>query len=754
MPPLTPEQERERLELIQEQNKAAKELASTYEKMAKTAGGLNAEEKEILDISKKISKVASEVEKSTNKRLDKTSSIKDLNKSIQTLEFTQLKNADIANKLEKAKIDAINESLSARVREIEYNKNIAAELDKQQEIQDRIEDIKRAEGSLDKAALAIAREELKDSKAALDVLEKGLKKTVETKDQQRNLAIQLDESAKAHQRIIEEQKKELELTREEIKLRKQKGILNVLEEKFNIKQFKDTNIWVLLFKTALDAALKFNEISVNISKSLGYGTAEADRLAQNMVDVVNHSDNINVTLKNAGEAMTELNDALGLAGEYSADALETQIMLTKQFRLTGEEAAGIYKFSLLTGQSSSAVNKSMVGAFVAARNQFRSAADFKKTIAEAAKVSGILASNFQNNPAAIVKAVVQAKALGTTLEQTAKQGEHLLDFQSSIESELKAELLTGKELNLERARAAALAGDQVTLAEELAKNIGDINEFDKMNVLQKKAMAEALGLSSDELANQVRLQKIAKEQGKSIAQVTEEEAQKAQERQTIQDKFNNAILKLQDLVGNLVAGPFGMLLDALSSALTFITWIAKPFQFIYDVAKSIGETIAGWIDAAGPFGTFLKMIAGIAVVLAAYGAYAALAWIPIVGPVLGAVAAAGVIAGGISALSDAESAGDMISPADGRTQVSTKEGGLFELSKNDDLLAGPGLADKAKGGGRGGESIAPSIDLTPMIAAINEVRAAVDRLYSKDTSVNMDGKKVGSTLTQGSYKVA
>ena len=94
----------------------------------------------------------------------------------------------------------------------------------------------------------------------------------------------------------------------------------------------------------------------------------------------------------------------------------------------------------------------------------------------------------------------------------------------------------------------------------------------------------------------------------------------------------------------------------------------------------------------------------------------------------------------------------MISPADGKTQVSTKEGGLFELSKNDDLVAFPGAANATKSGK--GESISPSIDLGPMIAAINQVKASVDRLYSKDQSVHMDGKKVGTTLTQGSYKVA
>jgi hypothetical protein len=41
-----------------------------------------------------------------------------------------------------------------------------------------------------------------------------------------------------------------------------------------------------------------------------------------------------------------------------------------------------------------------------------------------------------------------------------------------------------------------------------------------------------------------------------------------------------------------------------------------------------------------------------------------------------------------------------------------------------------------------------------MIAAINQVKASVDRLYSKDSSVHMDGKKVGTTLSQNSHKVA
>ena len=535
------------------------------------------------------------------------------------------------------------------------------------------------------------------------------------------------------------------------------GAIENLKKQFRIDEIKDLFTIAGIIKLIVNAALRFNETSVNISKNLGYGADNADRVAQNLTQVANNSTNINVTLKNAAEAMNELNTATGGVAEYSADALETQIMLTKQLGLSGEEAAGIYKFSVLTGKASSQVNDEMAAAFANTRNLVKGSANFKTTMAEVAKVSGQLAINFKNNPAALTAAIVQAQKLGTTLEQTKNQGEALLNFESSIENELKAELLTGQQMNLERARAAALMGDQATVMKELANQGMTLEKFQNMNVIAQKSFAEALGLSADQLSEQLRKQKVAQEQGKSLAEITADEAKEAERRQTIQDKFNAAIEKLQDFLGNLVAGPFGTMLDILSQALDMVNLILAPFQMIYNFTSMIGQAIFGWVDKLGVVGKILKGLAGIAIIWAAYSAFQGLANNPILALIPGAGVAAGIAAAAaITAagfgLLNTQKAGDMISPADGKTQISTKEGGLFELSKNDDVLAGPGLAKAAKGGK--GESISPNIDLTPMIAAINEVKASVDKLYSKDTTINMDGKRVGTTLTQGSYKVA
>ena len=69
------------------------------------------------------------------------------------------------------------------------------------------------------------------------------------------------------------------------------------------------------------------------------------------------------------------------------------------------------------------------------------------------------------------------------------------------------------------------------------------------------------------------------------------------------------------------------------------------------------------------------------------------------GPIA-AIAGIALLIGGIKKLLGAgKKAGDVMSPADGKTQISTKEGGLFELSTNDDVAAGPGILNKLKGGG-------------------------------------------------------
>jgi hypothetical protein len=570
----------------------------------------------------------------------------------------------------------------------------------------------------------------------------------------------------------------------------------------------------------IQAALTANAQSVALGKSLGYGADRADEFRGKMVDIESSSNNLNVTTKNLTEAFGELAKATGFAYEFTADQLETQIKLTKQVGLTAEEAAQVQRIAVLNGKTSEETYKSYLKGITATRNQLKVGIDFKATLAEAVMVSGQLAANLGNNPELIGKAIVTAKAFGMTLDQVAKSGEALLNWETSIENELKAELLTGKQLNLERARAAALAGDQVSLAEELNKNIGSSADFTKMNVLQQKALAEAVGMTADELANTLRKREEALASGKSLAQVNAEEAAAALERQNIQEKFNAGIEKLQSLIGNLLAGPLGSFIDLLSEALNIINYFATPLKVIAGIflgikatqlainaakvietgflvrqaaieegklsiqnmqyllgKQSMGVKVAAYamslkelavqqvklgydrlsagfaaFKAAAEKSIILSYIRQGAIMLVNLGRAIATAVAEITGAsaaTLGIAAGVALAAGATAYAFLSSKKGDDVMSEGGygkRTLLSPE--GAIRLNDKDTVIAGTDL-----GGGEGKESI-PSIDLTPMIAAINEVKAAIDKLYSKDQSVNMDGKKVGSTLVQGSYKAA
>jgi len=588
--------------------------------------------------------------------------------------------------------------------------------------------------SLTEQSLSKAMETFQASANRQEYIRNG-REVIRQKQKLKSLALQIELSDQLRNQlnaVLRIAEAEALVTEEKIR---QNSFINIIKKSYednikkNIETFTTLNSILNIF---LKAALSFNSISVNLGKNFGYGADQADRLTSNLVSVAQNSNNLNVTLKNAAEAMNQLNESTGLVAEYSARNLETQIMLTKQFGLTGDEAAGLYKLSVLNGRSAEDINKSMVGAYVASRNQLKVGIPFKAVMVEAAKVSGQLAANLKNNPELLVQAVSQAKALGTTLEQTSKQGESLLDFESSIEAELRAELLTGQSLNLERARAAALMGDQVTVMKELNNQGMTLSKFQNMNVLSQKAFASAIGLSSDELANQLRQQQLAVESGKSLAQITEEEALEAQKRQDIQTKFNVAIEKLQDLIGNLVAGPLGTFLDMISSILSHTTALKVLMggALFYNMLKLVKVAQA------------LKMQEiGVAIGKAWAAAMSSPASL-LTGGLAGAAIAGGLTAAILAATNNIPemAEGGVIPATPGGRIVKVAEAGqpeaIIPLNKMPNIIA-------------------PKQDNTALIAAINrQTEVIASKNYSPVLRTTINGSEIATTSAQSSYNVA
>lgn len=349
------------------------------------------------------------------------------------------------------------------------------------------------------------------------------------------------------------------------------------------------------FKTLYDLGANFSKDTANIARELGMSNREAAILNREFYDLQQNSNDAFGNQKNFLQSTLELNEALGTSATFSADVLATQARIAQVTGLTAEESAEIYKFSLLTGQTQEEIYDS-VGAIN------KGNLNNKKVLQEVLKTNGQLAAQYKNNPKEIGKAVVQAQKLGLTLKQTQDISRNLLNFEESISAELEAELLTGEDLNLERARYLALMGDSAGAATELMKNLGPngLAKFQKMNVIQQEAYAKSLGMSVDELADslvkQNQLSKLGtaqqaqlKERIQKLKEAGETEKAAELEKQVLagknvtlaeqqldaQAKIAQATETFKSSIQAVVAGPLGFLADKVAGIMESIN--KSPF---------------------------------------------------------------------------------------------------------------------------------------------------------------------------------
>jgi hypothetical protein len=489
---------------------------------------------------------------------------------------------------------------------------------------------------------------------------------------------------------------------------------------------------------------------VAMSKSLSVSRDAAQEMRNGMENYsVNAKDSF-VTVERLYKAQQGLSEQLGIAVDFSNEERENFARLTEQVGLTNEEAAGLAKNAAVTGKSTTEYLASVRNAAFEAQRANKIRISDKELLSTISKLSSGILVKFKGNTDALAKAVIQAKKLGVTLEQVDKIGDSMLDFEQSIEKELEAELITGKQLNFERARAAALTGDQATLMEEIASQAGSLEEFQNMNVVAQKSLAEAFGMSSDEMAEMLRKQEAINKYGDKASELNEQQieemerkgmnaeqyTQHLQEQRTIQEKFNDLITKLQEQLVGIVDGPLGKMLTTILEILGNSTGIKIVFA-------ALGAYMAGSLFASlAKVGKLIKAqkadSMATAIISIVKGAWQSLGPIPFIGAAL-AAAAAGV---GIAYLSSESSkkGDDVVSPGYGKRTLFSPEGSIA-LNDKDTVIAGTNLGGGGGNrGGGGGESMGM------VVAAIKDLQNSINKLASRPITVSLDGEKVGTMV--------
>jgi hypothetical protein len=344
-------------------------------------------------------------------------------------------------------------------------------------------------------------------------------------------------------------------------------------------------------------------------KSLGVSYEQAYKLNTQLNFVGNNVFDAYINGEKLKKSFIDLSESMGFVADYGNEALVSMTNLTGKLGLSNQEAAQLTTLSRMQSTNTEAVLDNIGRSVTAMNKQGKTTILLKDVMKEVANVSKATAVSLGSNPVKIAEAVVAAKQLGTTLQQIESTADSLLNFESSIENELKAELLTGKELNLERARAAALANDMKTLSEEIGKNEEIIGAFASGNRVAQQATAEALGMSREQLANMVYQQEAMNIGAEGVRAKYGEQAYEALKAQDAQEKFANSVEKLKSAFSSIVQ-IFSPLIDLLAGAAELVANITSKWYILYPL---MGVIALSYIPkmAAG-FANMGKSIAGMA----------------------------------------------------------------------------------------------------------------------------------------------
>jgi len=474
-----------------------------------------------------------------------------------------------------------------------------------------------------------------------------------------------------------------------------------LKDTVTLSRLADASFFAIV-KGTLAASDNINDLQ----KGLGISYSTSRQLQMSLGEAAINSEKLFLTSKDLNKAFLDLTQSTGLIADFGGETLVTFTTLTKQLGLSTEEAGKLSLLSRIQGKNTEDILDNTVRTVGSLVKQNGVAVNVKGVLKDVANVSDAIAVSLSKNPELIAEAATEARLFGSNLEQVDKIASSLLDFESSIANELEAELLTGKQLNLEKARLLAINNDLAGLSQELANNEGIIEAFSTGNRIQQEAAAAALGMSRDELAKialqQDYINMSAEEFKDSYGDVTYQSLQA----QSANEKFAATIEKVQGIVTDIgtILAP---IVDGFAS---IVGYLAKSKIFAYALMgvlstlaiKSLVNAVATIFSASFTFG----------------------------GPLGIALASAGV-AGLFAATSSArQQVQDGIAPPGNGPFTITDSYGKTAIT-----AAGDGIA------------VSPNINSGSSGKEQQRTNMLLEKLLAKDTNISMDGRRLNDSMS-------
>ncbi len=319
-------------------------------------------------------------------------------------------------------------------------------------------------------------------------------------------------------------------------------------------------------------------------KEFGLTFTEAAGLQQILNTTAMEMKFLGVSAEDVKAGAVGIMDNLGGIGQITQSNVKEMARLNAMYGISGESSGVLAAQMMAVGASSiDAVGAQLDS--VAALSQANGVAP-AKIMEDVAGSSESFAGFTKDGGQNVFKAAIAARKLGLSMSTVESMADSLLDFETSINAQMEASMLLGRNINTDKARELALAGDLEGMQKEITKQIGSASDWNALNIVQRKSLAAAFGMEVSEM-------------GKMI---------------TNQDKLNNmttAQKKRQDLIADVmkkIGEIWTRFLGIFKALLPLAIGLLSPFLLIAGVlvyVLGLFADIIEWLNEANVMGVGL-----------------------------------------------------------------------------------------------------------------------------------------------------
>ena len=236
------------------------------------------------------------------------------------------------------------------------------------------------------------------------------------------------------------------------------------------------------------------------------GEAGLYGMVQNVSNELAH---IGVTAEMMEKSINSISNTFGNSAFVSKEIAANFSALEASLSISSDTSSKVLKSLMGISQSSSKSQVSMIG-FAQA---FATAAGvpFTEVMKDLSNISESVRTTFRGSTLQLVKSTVEARKLGLTMTEVGNVAEKLLNFNESINAEIEASVMLGRNISFQDARTLAYKGDILGATKSILDTVEQTTDLNKLDALQLKSISEATGLTVGQLQDSLQIRKDLKQ---------------------------------------------------------------------------------------------------------------------------------------------------------------------------------------------------------------------------------------------------